>query len=286
VSAPNNRRRRRGESGGGHDGPDERWLLTYSDMITLLMALFIVMWSISSVNISRFDQLKASLRAAFSGHILPNNDSIMSGQTAPFQQPGSPVSPVQPGAQPQNPINIPSLSVQLKADIARAQAAQDLQNLKRIRRQVEEYARQHGFSGHIHTFIDERGLVIRLLTDDVLFDSGGATLKSPSLPLLAKIADLITHGGVTNPVRVEGNTDSVPISTAEFHSNWELSTARSNAVLEFLLAHHVGPGRLSVAGYADQRPVKSNDTPEGRAANRRVDLVVLRRAVPTQGSSN
>ncbi|HEY1366263.1 MAG TPA: flagellar motor protein MotB [Gaiellaceae bacterium] len=285
MSAPNNRRRRRGEGGGGHDGPDERWLLTYSDMITLLMALFIVMWSISSVNISRFDQLKASLRAAFSGHILPNNDSILSGQTAPFQQPGAPVSPVQPGAQPQNPVNIPSLSVQLHNDIARLQASQDLQNLRRIRRQVEAYARQHGFSGHIRTFIDERGLVIRLLTDDVLFDSGEATLKSPSLPLLAKIANLITHGGITNPVRVEGNTDSVPISTAEFHSNWELSTARANAVLEFLLGHRVGAGRLSVAGYADQRPVESNTTPEGRAANRRVDLVVLRRAT-TQGSSN
>jgi chemotaxis protein MotB len=286
VSAPSNRRRRRNDGGGGHDGPDERWLLTYSDMITLLMALFIVMWSISSVNISRFDQLKASLRAAFSGHILPNNDSILSGQTAPFQQPGTPVSPVQPGAQPQSPVNIPSLSAQLRNDIAKAAAAQDLQNLKRIQRQVEAYARQHGFAGHIHTFIDERGLVIRLLTDDVLFDSGEATLKSPSLPLLAKIAALITHGGVTNPVRVEGNTDSEPISTAQFHSNWELSTARANAVLEFLLAHHVGAGRLSVAGYADQRPVETNDTQEGRAANRRVDLVVLRRAVPTQGSTN
>jgi chemotaxis protein MotB len=286
VSAPSNRRRRRGESGGGgHDGPDERWLLTYSDMITLLMALFIVMWSISSVNISRFDQLKASLRAAFSGHILPNNDSILSGQTAPFQQPGAPVSPVQPGAQPENPVNIPSLSVQLRNDIARLQAQQDLQNLRRIRRQVEAYAQKHGFSGHIHTFIDERGLVIRLLTDDVLFNSGEAQLKSPSLPLLAKISNLITHGGITNPIRVEGNTDSQPISTAEFHSNWELSTARANAVLEFLLAHHVGAGRLSVAGYADQRPVKTNKTPEGRAANRRVDLVVLRRAT-TQGSSN
>ena len=286
MSAPSNRRRRRNDGGGGHDGPDERWLLTYSDMITLLMALFIVMWSISSVNISRFDQLKASLRAAFSGHILPQNDSILSGQTAPFQQPGTPISPIQPGAQPTNPANIPNLSVQLHNDIAKAAAAQDLQNLRRIRRQVEAYAKEHGFAGHIHTFIDERGLVIRLLTDDVLFDSGEATLKSPSLPLLAKIANLITHGGVTNPVRVEGNTDSVPISTAEFRSNWELSTARANAVLEFLLAHHLRPGRLAVAGYADQRPVKTNATPEGRAANRRVDLVVLRRAVPTQGSSN
>src|SRR5262249_60440861 len=135
------------------------------------------------------------------------------------------------------------------------------------------HAKDHGLPGHIHPFIDERGLVIRLLTDDVLFDSGAATLKSPSMPLLAKISDLVTHGGVTNPVRVEGNTDSVPIATAEFRSNWELSTARANAVLEFLLAHHVRPGRLAVARYADQGPGEAKASSEGRAADLRRRLV-------------
>jgi chemotaxis protein MotB len=88
-----------------------------------------------------------------------------------------------------------------------------------------------------------------------------------------------------NPVRVEGNTDNVPISTAEFHSNWDLSTSRADAVLEFLLAHGVAPNRLSATGYADQRPIATNATADGRSLNRRVELVVLRRNFNGGGGS-
>jgi chemotaxis protein MotB len=127
--------------------------------------------------------------------------------------------------------------------------------------------------------------VIRLLTDQVLFDTGEARLKSRALPLLDRIAGLLAGGGVVNPVRVEGNTDDVPIATPEFPSNWELSTARADAVLQVLLAGGVSPARLSVAGYADQRPLAANGTAAGRARNRRVELVVLRRALPEGGTS-
>ncbi len=96
------------------------------------------------------------------------------------------------------------------------------------------------------------------------------------MPLLEHVARLLTANGLTNPIRVEGNTDSVPISTPQFHSNWELSTARATAVLQFLLGHGVPADRLSVAGYADQRPIATNTTAAGRSLNRRVDLVVLR----------
>jgi chemotaxis protein MotB len=260
--------------------PDERWLLTYSDMITLLMALFIVMWSISSVNISKFDQLKASLHSAFSGKVLPNNASVLTGESAPFDRQGAEISPVQPNPQPAFKIE------SIAKNLDKAAANQDLENLKRIRQQVEAFAKSHGFEGRLRTSIDERGLVLQLLTDEVLFDSGQAVLKSRSLPLLAKIADLLERGGVVNPIRVEGNTDDRPIHGPVYRSNWQLSAARADAVLEYLLERGVKPARLSFAGYADQRPIATNGTAAGRSLNRRVNLVVLRRANgATQGST-
>jgi chemotaxis protein MotB len=126
----------------------------------------------------------------------------------------------------------------------------------------------------IHTSIDERGLVIRVLTDSVLFPSGEAALAPQAAPLLARLAKLV--GTIANPVRVEGNTDDRPIATARFRSNWDLSAARATAVVVVLIADGVRATRLSVAGYADQRPVASNATARGRSLNRRVDLVVLR----------
>jgi chemotaxis protein MotB len=270
MAAARNRRRRREEP---EEHVDERWLLTYSDMITLLMALFIVMWAISSVNVSKFDQLKASLHSAFSGKVVPANQSILNGQTSPFEQDGSPVTPITPST-PQTAFTMKSIAGQLQSAAAR----QDAQNLHRIQQQVEQYAKRHGFSGRIRTSIDQRGLVVRLLTDEVLFDSGGAVIKSRSLPLLGEISALLTRGAIVNPVRVEGNTDGVPVSTGQFLSNWELSSARADAVLQYLLAHGVAPARLSATGYADQNPVASNATAQGRGLNRRVDLVVLRRS--------
>jgi chemotaxis protein MotB len=269
--------RRRRESREEH--PDDRWLLTYSDMITLLMALFIVLWAISSVNVSKFEELRVSLRSAFSGKVLPSNTSVLTGQSAPFSQQGAPVTPL---VQSQPAFKMESIAKSLD----KAVAQQDLENLKRIRAQVEQFARTHGFSGRIRTSIDERGLVIQLLTDEILFDSGQAVLKAKSLPLLGEIAHLINKGGIANPVRVEGNTDNLPIYGGLYRSNWQLSAARADAVLEYLLAHRVAPSRLSFAGYADQRPIASNATAAGRSLNRRVNLVVLRRATgATEGST-
>jgi chemotaxis protein MotB len=263
---------RRRKSGGEEAHADERWLLTYSDMITLLMALFIVMWSISSVNISKFDQLKASLKSAFSGKVLPNNDSILTGQSAPFEQEGQPVSPLIQSNQPAFKVK------SIAASITQAEENQDTENLRRIEQKVEQYAAAHGFANDVKTTIDERGLVVRLLTDNVLFESGSGVLREQAFPLLREISHLLSQADIVNPVRVEGNTDNVPIHSALYPSNWELSTARANAVLEFMIGNGVKPRRLSVAGYGQEHPVASNATAAGRSANRRVDIVILRRS--------
>jgi len=255
---------------------DERWLLTYSDMITLLLALFIILWAISSVNISKFDQLKQSLRSAFSGKVLPANTSILQGSQAPFEQNSAPVATMAVNTQPM--FQVQSVKAQITASISQAAAQQDQENLKRLQQQVAAYARAHGFAKDVKESIDQRGLVVRLLTDRVLFASGQAVLEPRAFPLLGKIAGLLAAPTIPNDVRVEGNTDDVPIHSSAYRSNWELSSARADAVLEFLLGHGVRAGRLSATGYGAENPLATNATPVGRATNRRVEIVILRRA--------
>jgi chemotaxis protein MotB len=270
--------------GGGEVENEERWLLTYSDMITLLMALFIVLWAISSVNISKFQQLKASLNSAFSAKVLPAaSNSILSGQTSPFEQPGSPVQPLQPSVQPSSAIvTVQSvqqeISARISASVAAKAAQQDESNLVHIQQLVRQFARQNGLTAIVKTQIDERGLVLRLLTDKVLFASGQANIEPAGIPLLTEIGTLLAAPDIPNPVRVEGNTDNNPIHSARYPSNWELSSARADAVLEFLLSEHVSAKRLSATGYGDVNPIASNSTAAGQAANRRVDIIILRRS--------
>jgi chemotaxis protein MotB len=282
-------RRRKGDHG-GHDGGDERWLLTYADMITLLMALFIVMWAISSVNTTKFAELSVSLKEAFNGKLVEGGENIETGASSLMPAQPSMVGEAQGKPTATDPISVrpPSptfepitVDPQAKAaaEIQSAEAA-DLENLRRLKRRLDRWAASHGLKKKVETTIDERGLVVRVLTDDLLFDSGKAVLKPSAQPILASVAAFIrTSQRVTNDVRVEGNTDDVPISTAAFRSNWELSAARATAVLESLLHNGIAAHRLSATAYADQRPLATNASARGRSANRRVELVVLRRAV-------
>jgi chemotaxis protein MotB len=268
--------------GGGEVENEERWLLTYSDMITLLMALFIVMWAISSVNISKFNQLKAALQSAFSAKVLQANNSILSGQQAPFDQDGSPIQPLDQSSSASQVVQVKSIAQNIQTKIStqiQTQAAlQDQDNLMHIQTLVRQWAREHDLTKIVKADIEERGLVVRLLTDNVLFGSGQGSLQPTALPLLGEIAKLLAAPDIVNPVRVEGNTDDRPIHSAQYPSNWELSSARADAVLEFLLQRGVVPTRLSAVGYGDVNPIAKNTTATGRAANRRVDIVILRRA--------
>ena len=268
-------RRRQGEL--VHEN-QERWLLTYSDLITLLMALFIIMWAVSSVNEGKFNELKMSLSNAFAGgKVVTGNTSVLSGESSPFSQESRmPIAPIAP-AQPRTAIS--AQFDKIAKSLEKQSNSSDVQNLLAIKKRLDAYVKEMGLTGRLRTSIDERGLVIRVLTDDLLFASGKAVLNTKSFPLLDKIASLIGDAHVVNTVQVAGNTDNVPISTAEFPSNWELSAARASAVLEYLLTHGISPSRLSLAAYGDQRPIASNATAKGRSLNRRVEIVVLRRAL-------
>jgi chemotaxis protein MotB len=280
-------RRRPPAGGGGHEGADERWLLTYSDMITLLMTLFIVLWSISSVNVSKLRVLQASLSNAFSSRpVLTGGPAVLNGsptriqgvQTQQNMQPSVDNTSVLP-RELTNPIEAAS------ARTLNAAAKREEQSLEQLRREIQNYAKKHGFASQIRTTINQRGLVIRLLTDNILFDSGQADIKPRALPLIQHVSDMVLQSGITNPIRIEGNTDNVPLNGGPYHDNWGLSAARAVAVLEQLLAAGLPAHRLSEAGYADTLPIASNATTAGRAQNRRVDVVVLRQYQIPQGVS-
>ncbi|HXD55628.1 MAG TPA: flagellar motor protein MotB [Solirubrobacteraceae bacterium] len=270
--------------GGGHkeEASDERWLLTYADMITLLMALFMVLFSISSVNISKVQVLQKSLRAAFSGDILPGGKAI----AKPGASANTSHAPSSIDVQAIVPVTAPSTSQTLQSpahtaagQVAQAQAAIGAQNQARlftqIKHELDEYARIHGFGSKVQTSITPRGLVIKVLTDDLLFASGEASLNTRSNSLLSEIGRLLNLAG-EHPIEVEGNTDNVPIHSGAYPSNWELSTARASTVVRFLAEHGVGAARMTAAGFADQRPVASDATAAGRARNRRVEIVLKR----------
>jgi len=273
-------RRRRGGRHGEHAGGDERWLLTYADMITLLMALFMVLFSISSVNISKYQVLQRALQKAFIGGVLDGGKGIQTGEPTRIQgiQSATPSQQVMGGAQilSHNLLGNLAPSTPKSRAAAKAAAAKEQSNLESLQQRIQKYAHDHGFAKDIATSIDQRGLVIRLLTDKVLFDSGFATLKPQANPILTAVSALLVKTEFSNPIRVEGNTDNVPISGGPFPTNWELSAARAAAVLEFFVEHQVPASRLSLSGYADQNPIAPNSTAAGRALNRRVDVVVIR----------
>jgi chemotaxis protein MotB len=263
----------------GHDEENqERWLLTYSDMITLLMALFMVLFSISSVNISKFRTLQQALREAFSGQILPGGKHLeqtgvsSASKEAPEQSaattvlPFSVEAPLERVTEPQRgPKNI---------------ASEEQENFERIAREVKSYIIAHNLQSQAAVTIERKGLVITLLTDKLFFASGSAELQPPAYPLLEQIARLLQLES-SQPIAVQGNTDSVPIDTPQYPSNWELSTARASRVVRFLIEKGVSPVRLSAVGFAEQRPIASNATAAGRQLNRRVEILVERRYQPS-----
>ncbi len=268
MRPPSSRRRRQQRRRGDaeHEASSERWLLTYSDMITLLLALFVVLFSISAVNVSKFRTLKETLSQAFSGHVLTGGGSIV---------------PDGGGAKADHAASaaVAALAAE-RASAATLRSEED--EFRRLKRELDAYAREHGFAAAIQTTIDARGLIIRLLTDRVLFESGSADLKPQATPLLEEISHLVNVDR-SHPISVEGNTDDVPISTSRFPSNWELSVARATNVVRFMIGHGVAARRLEASGVAGERPIAPNTTAGGRSRNRRVEIALLRAGGPQGG---
>ena len=241
----------------------DRWLVSYTDFITLLFGFFVVLYAFAKADQKKQVQVSQSIDSAFRSLGIfsevarrPSNPSAAGPSAAGTDQPAL-------------PMNI----VMGEDVLAPAQVKDDLE---RIRRELTQTLSNQVATHTVSIQMGRDGLVISL-REAGFFASGSATPKPETLPTLRQIAASL--GRTPYDLRIEGHTDNIPIHTAEFDSNWELSTARATCIARLLLDQRlISPDRLSAAGYAEFHPVADNDTPEGRAQNRRVDLVVLPRA--------
>jgi chemotaxis protein MotB len=238
---------------------EERWLLTYADLITLMMVFFVVMYSMARTDTAKFAALSASLSSAF------------------HSPTGTPVPLVGGGGKKgKEPTTRLQKTPKVPVEGSGAQGGKSLTPaIEKLQTEFMELVKKENLENSITISTSPGGtkLFVRM-SDSLLFEPGNATPTAASLPLLGKVAALI--GESKKPVRVEGHTDNVPIHTARYPSNWELSTERASSVISYLIDQNkLSPELLSASGYSEYRPVAPNDTPENRAKNRRVEFVIL-----------
>ena len=238
----------------------ERWLVSYADFITLLFAFFVVMFASSQTDKSRAKQVSEAVEKALSeGHSIsvPPAVAKILGGTVDDKGQGNAMMKGPGGAQHATKESQPDSLVEL------------MPSLQRLNKELAEEIE----AGKLELRLEPRGLVISL-RQSAFFSSGTDALDKTAFPTLEKLANLI--GTLPNAIQLEGHTDSLPIHTARFPSNWELSCARGIAVLDALCGTYgLSRDRFSVVGRAETVPLASNDTAEGRARNRRVDVVIV-----------
>jgi len=235
---PRNNKNNKG--GGDDEAGSPAWMTTFGDMMTLLLVFFVLLYSFSSMDVEKFrgfiSALQSQLGVLDGGQTITPNPNIDAGT--------------------------------LGQDYAQAP-----QNIQQIMRELDNYIESNGLGDRVNVENKRKGLVISL-TGEILYELGRADIREQGREVLAMISDILKD--IPNDIMIEGHTDDLPIRTDEFPSNWELSTARAVNVIQFLIEERdFDPARLSAAGYSEYRPVADNDNPEGRAENRRIEVVVL-----------
>ncbi|MDQ3809931.1 MAG: OmpA family protein [Chloroflexota bacterium] len=247
-------RRRKKSHAEGHQN-NERWLISYADFITLLMVFFVVMYSMSSSDSEKFKKISQSLSQAFNVDVLQG--SVTSGVMDGTQTPDKAIDDL----------------------IAEGEAPQ----MQRLLNKIEALLDGTPQAPEVSVGRDKDGVVVRL-SGSYLFDSGRAELKPNSLGVLDAIADELR--AVPNDIRIDGHTDATPIDSPRYASNWELSAARALAVTRYLTeTNMIRAGRVMAAGLGEFHPIASNDTREGRAQNRRVEIHILSSGPSTTANS-
>lgn len=239
---------------------DESWLLPYSDLMTLLLALFIVLYSMSSVDAKKFEEMSTAFKMTFhnGNGVLESPAIVKTGDV---------------------PDNIKEKDKDKANDEDReALMKQEQEDLEKLKKQVDEYIKSQGLTTELETKLNQSQLTITI-SDNALFASGSAAVKPESKELAHAIATMLQNY-TDYDIVVSGHTDNQPISNAEFQSNWDLSSSRAIRFMDILLQNtKLKPERFSAIGYGEYRPLDTNDTVEGRAKNRRVEVSIMRKYV-------
>ena len=213
-----------------------RWLLTYADMITLMLALFIILFAMSTISRVKVQAFAKSVSGGFN--------------------------------------NVWSVNQPPNGGANGEQSFEASSSIPAIQRELEKYVKENHLQNQVEVHAQARGLVVTLLSDKSFYDSGSAEIRPDTLKILDAIAPVIRRSG--DQIAVEGYTDNVPISTSQYPTNWELSAARAVGVARYLVEHGgVTPSRISATGYGEYRPRNKNDTDAERQVNRRVDIVLI-----------
>jgi len=223
--------------------PTGEWLTTYSDMVTLLLCFFVMLFAFSTVDVRKFEAFLASFQGSlgiFDGGRSAVGDGHLNGSAAILEEVMG-----NPGT---------------------------TRNLVVMYHELQRFIEEEGLTGTVTVTLEEPGVVVRF-PDQVLFDLGEADLKPEFEATLRRFAQALTRWD--GEIRVEGHADSLPIHRPKFPSNWELSAARASTVVRFFIDRGLDPTKLWVAGFGEYRPIADNTTPEGRVRNRRVDVVLL-----------
>jgi chemotaxis protein MotB len=231
----------------------ERWLVSYADFITLLFAFFTTMYAISTADTAKLQKLMQSMQGAFGG----------AGKTARILPEAGRV-PFAPQFQ--------AIAAETPASLNVGRVEEDV--FRRVQEKMANFLVRGIDEGKVRVIVSDRGLIIRI-ADNEIFAAGDAEINPKAKPLLDDIALSLVE--LPNFLRVEGHTDDTPVRSARFPSNWELSSARAAQIVRYFAEkHRFPPDRMCASGYGEFRPSAPNATPEGRAANRRVEIVVLK----------
>ena len=225
----------------------DRWLVSYSDFITLLLAFFIVMYAISSVSESKYRVVSESLVSAFTKTPIRPEPATSDTQTAPLKAP----------------------QIVARKNVSQRRQQEQMRDMAR---EIMGVLAPLVAEGKVRVTQSSRGIMVEI-NASVLFAPGQAVLADSSEQTLRAVAQVLKND--EHAVQVEGHTDNIPIKTTNFPSNWELSTARASSVVRLFINSGVDAGRLTALGYGENRPVESNDTAEGRTRNRRVTVTLL-----------
>ena len=275
----------RGRRGKPAEDQRSRWLTTYADAVTLLMAFFILLYAMSEIDVIKFTAFLEGLRVPFGNEagdgLLPESDGLQPDITPVNPAEDRPDAPDRLDApadhdheQPEPPEDVPDVRP----------VTQDVLELLEQRRQIEDQLdeveealdhamQEHGLEIHVEMRREERGLVVSIASDDILFALGSTTINDLGREVIRVVSE--TLDGFPNPLFIEGHTDDVPLDRNGY-TNWNLSTDRAVEVLKLMIEEHELPAdRVGAVGYGEYHPLDTNATAAGRARNRRVDIVVL-----------
>ena len=290
------RNSRANRNGSAQSNSHDRWLITYADLITLLMIFFVVMYSMSNVDAAKYETLSSALNSTFSSGSgnLPDNVGILDG--AYTRKPGetgvlntqqdgaldgdkdkteADVSTTQKPDEQSNPVMIGQIT---EKDLAFRKQEEQLQHVMNT---IQQYVKDNKLEGQITVTDTAKGVEIRL-SDSLLFALGKADLTSAAYPTMDKLASLF--GQLDTTISIEGHTDNLAMAPGgRYKDNWELSAERALSVLRYFVDQKkLDSKTFQIAGYGDTRPVDNNDTDAGRKKNRRVEIIILRSVMATE----